>query len=192
MNSGFVLALGLAAIDGLTSAFVAMLILALAVIGSGQSGTPQTSQETALLSIQKSSLKFSIAVEPVCGSDRSTRVPRGSLINERLREIESHTQNGSIIWIDSCSASDEKCQAQLIINKPKKKERWRIYIANANTQGNFTERSKGPVNIEVTLANSLGSVKVPDAWPIDDNWHAYDFSPTETPEIRKVVDPTKC
>jgi hypothetical protein len=36
MNNSFVLALGLAAIDGLTSAFVAMLILALAVIGSGQ------------------------------------------------------------------------------------------------------------------------------------------------------------
>lgn len=192
MNNGFVLALGLAAIDGLTSAFVAMLILALAVIGSGQPAEVDAKSESVWLSISKPSVKFLVMVEPVCGGIKAMRVPQDQPSMQRLREVESQTQQGTVNWIDSCSSEDDRCSAQLLVNRPKSARPWRIYLASANTQKNFTERSIGPLyDVKITLATSSGQIDIKQKWAIDDAWHAIEFSVSGTPNLQ-TVDPSKC
>jgi hypothetical protein len=193
MNNSFVLALGLAAIDGLTSAFVAMLILALAVIGSGQPADVDATSESVWLSIRKPSVKFLVIVEPVCGGTRAMRIPQDQPSMQRLRELESQTKQGTVNWIDSCSAEDDRCSAQLFINRPKSGQPWHIYLASADTQGKFTERAKGPqIDVSIMLATTSGQLpEKKEKWTIDDNWHAFKFSVTGAPTLQNA-DPFKC
>lgn len=190
-NRSFVLALGLAAIDGLTSAFVAMLILALAVIGSGeQTGAAPDVSETTVLFIQKPLVNFLVRVAPKCNVI-AQRVP-GAQTSGRLTEIDLYTKAGSVTWRDCSPVLDDNfCLAQLIIDRPVA-GRWRIYLANSNTQANFTE--KQPKQVDVQLQLSQGNQKgklLKESWKLDGTWNAFEFDPKGTGEIRKV-DPSKC
>jgi hypothetical protein len=141
----------LAAIDGLTSAFVAMLILALAVIGSGeQSGAAPDISETTVLSIRKPIVNFLVRVAPKCNVF-AQRVP-GVQTAGHLAEIDSFTRAGSVTWKD-CSPllGDSNCLAQLIVDRPAS-GRWRIYLANSNTEANFTETPPKQVEVELLLS----------------------------------------
>jgi hypothetical protein len=192
MNNGFALALGLAAIDGLTSAFVAMLVLALAVIGSGeQSGATADISGQTILYVRKPLINFLVRVAPTC-KVFAQRVPRGQA-DERLKEIESYTNGGSVRWIDCTPApGDTICRAQLIINRPVRGEPWRIYFANANTENNFTEKPLNRVDVEFqVIRNGENAKPLNEWWTLDGSWNAFEFSPTGTNEIKKV-DASKC
>ena len=194
MNNSFVLALGLAAIDGLTSAFVAMLILALSVIGSGQPAELEATSDGVSLLIRKPSIKFLVMVEPVCGGPNARRIPQNQPSTQRLREIENQTNGGTVYWIDTCSSDDEACSAQLLISRPRGKS-WRIYLANSTTQKNFTEGSLGSTfEVKMTLITSSGQQqKLTETWALDDAWHGFDFSVSrEGPHLQKVLQPFRC
>lgn len=178
MNNSFILALGLAAIDGLTSAFVAMLILALAVIGSGQQGGSDTSTETALLNITRPRLNLLVRVSPDCGGQGALRAPIIGGKSERLEEIESFTKQGSVYWIEACNATDEVCSSQLIVNNGLPDRPWCIDLAIGNTPLNFTDGPTKPINVTLTLVNGTESPPLEDkGWKIDGCWHSYEFSP---------------
>jgi hypothetical protein len=190
-NRGFALALGLAAIDGLTSAFVAMLVLALAVIGSGeQTGAAPDTSETTVLSIRKPIINFLVRVAPACNVF-AQRVPGGQ-IKGRLTEIESYTKAGSVEWIDCTpNSGDSICLAQLVINRPLSGS-WRISLANSNTEGNFTERLPSQVDAQFQVVQGRkGGKRFDFSWKLDGSWNSFEFDPKGNGEVKRV-DPSKC
>src|ERR1700681_2777696 len=103
MKPIFVLGLGLAAIDGLTSAFVAMLVLALVVIGSGAQEAPPDVSETVMFIVQKPAIRL-LARISADAAPVSVLVPREGFQDERLPELEMYTRNGRVEWLncDTC------------------------------------------------------------------------------------------
>jgi hypothetical protein len=184
MNPIFILGLGLAAIDGLTSAFVAMLVLAMAVIGSGAREAPPDVSETAVFIIQKPAIRLLVSIaadtaRPV------VRAPRTSFLEERLSELEPYTNNGSVLWVNC-----DTCSPRLQINKPRSVS-WRVCVASANTPGSFTESPLGSIKLKVSTITKPGETSIDDGpWNIADLWHAYEFNPT-TRTLQKG-DQSKC
>jgi hypothetical protein len=172
MNAVFILGLGLAAIDGLTSAFVAMLVLALVVIGSGASDAPPDISETAVLIVQKPAIRLlaSIAADSAAPS---LLVPREGFQDERVPELEIYTRSGRVEWLNC-----DTCSARLQINRPSN-VLWRVCLVRANTPMGFTEAPI--VSMDLTLSLVSGGVETklpPDKWDNKSEWHAYEFNAT--------------
>src|SRR5690242_17483153 len=119
MSYVFRLALGLAAIDGLTSAFVATLILAFAVIGSGESQSSPDMSATVVLSLKKvmsdkSPMKIGLLAaifkEPGAPMAVITHDVGGSTLSP-IPTASQLTKGGSVLWFDCISDSDS-CSSQ--------------------------------------------------------------------------------
>lgn len=180
MNQAFVLGLGLAAIDGLTSAFVAMLVLAIAVIGSGEGGPPPDVSETSVLFIKKPVVRLLAGFAP--GSSAPVlRVPIQSFDDDRIPELEVYTKQGRVNWLDC-----DRCTSQLRIDRPKD-DVWRVCLAFANTPGNLTDGNPGLMTVELWMfSGGAETVHLADTFGVDELWHAYQFKPTGKGAPQKI------
>jgi hypothetical protein len=186
VNPVFILGLGLAAIDGLTSAFVAMLVLAIIVIGSGAQGTPPDVSETAVLFIKKPPIRLLVSVAPDTAKP-ALLVPRQGFNDEQLAMLKPYTKNGRVEWVDC-----DNCRAQLLIIRPINVG-WHLCLAYANTPGNFTESAPGAIELElelrtVTRTGKSAPLRTKEIFKIGDLWHGFQFNPTTNDAVQKVDD----
>lgn len=142
----FAMAIGLAAIDGLLCAFVAMLVVALVLIGSGEStgvpditrsvvlqidkrdprpGKPMTAALLLNLNVQSGSVKQRVLLAPDAAvRSRMTEVP--GLRNGSLEP------GGRVVWQDCFEdeTSDYRghCESRLLIARPQPGSQWEISV----------------------------------------------------------------
>ncbi|MBK1838388.1 hypothetical protein JHL17_13290 [Azospirillum sp. YIM B02556] len=174
MSPMFRLALGLAAVDGLASAFVATLLLAFFVIGSGeQSAAIDVSASDVLL------LKKSVAAGPMTVQILGILSGEGSSLNAQIIPNPAHsgllpvtdaremTDKGLVYWFD-CSSVAAACQSQLVIIKPRRDKCWHFRISAANTSESFSDTFPSYIGIEVMLMPMGGSKNAKTAnLPVD-------------------------
>jgi hypothetical protein len=165
-NSSIGLALGLAAIDGLTCAFVAMLILALVLIGPGETSSAPDLVESKSLTIRVTDMNqtgvgvdlrllVDISVE---GSSQVT--PAFTVESQGrmtpLRTLQSHVNGNGRVWWQDCQAlSGHTCVAQLFVSSIKQHERpWHIRLRVADSGNSFTI-GDGSYEIEASLGDHV-------------------------------------
>jgi hypothetical protein len=147
-SNSFAVSMGLAAIDGLLCAFVAMLMLALVLIGPGiATSAPDLTQAQALW------FRITKADEDTKGIDLNLLVDIradgsgdvGSLTVEsggrmtRLKGLIGQVQDGGEIWWKDCQVlAGKECPAALFVTRIKPGQRWRVRLRVADAADSFT------------------------------------------------------
>jgi hypothetical protein len=171
------ISLGLAAVDGLLCAFVAILVLALVLIGSGTSvSAPDLIASHVLLfdinSVDQSrksiDLRLLVDVGIQGAPDRSKPSVSSNGRMVVLSGLEQHLQHGSILWKDCQTLDQGRCSAALFVTRPKIGERWRIRIRLADADNSFTTSSIPSYKIKATLGGrSRGNLELTPDNPIE-------------------------
>lgn len=157
MSSVFRLALGLAAVDGLASAFVATLMLAFFVIGSGEQSAAVDFASSEVLLIKKSiasePMRLQLLVNLRSGPDSSYTVivpTPGSTGLMPVSDTVEFAKDGGVYWYD-CRSELQSCESQLVVTKPSRGKCWQVRISVASTPQSFAETFPGAIDIEATL-----------------------------------------
>ena len=148
-ESSLAVSLGLAAIDGLTCAFIAILILALILIGPGSSPSASDSDTAQMLLVHiegeggaAHSIDLRILVDvTVDGQPLDLDVESaGRLV--RLRGFEKRNlvrPGGGVWWKDCQTTAANFCVAEMFVTKAKHNATaWRIRLRVADAGDSFT------------------------------------------------------
>jgi hypothetical protein len=163
MNASFILALGLAAIDGLTSAFVAMLIMALVVAGGNGGAAGQETDKALIVTVAKHA-PVKLMVRLAAGEGKP--VPVYALDQNTFQTIKLSTNKdgGRILWRDCATSPGGGCTAQLIIERPRDGQKWSMEFAIATTNAELTETMPRPIKLELKLAGGGASGNAALCW----------------------------
>lgn len=175
MESSFAMALGLAAIDGLLSAFVAMLMLALVLIGSGETsgGGPDWNRSTILLMEKsdprdagqpmRSRMLIDVYAQGEGRSLHACTVESAGKLEEFdvLKPIAGH-----VFWSDCSENTASKCEARLMIVSPKPGSMWLVRLRIADTFGGFSDDFPSTVNVKLTSYTKTAKGGTPTAKPL--------------------------
>jgi hypothetical protein len=147
-SNSFAISLGLAAIDGLLCAFVAVLMLALVLIGPGISANaPDVMESQKLLFLIKNAdtaargidLHMLVDIKTEGSSDvASFTVESGGRMTQ-LKGLTRHVQAGGAIWWKDCQIlAGSECSATLFVTRIKPNERWHVRLRVADAGNSFT------------------------------------------------------
>jgi hypothetical protein len=167
-NSSIGLALGLAAIDGLTCAFVAMLILALVLIGPGQTSAAPDVVESKSITIRitnsnQSLDRVDLRLLADINVEGSTAAPAAFTVESQgrlflIKALQNHVgPKGGVWWKDCQAQAGGSCLAQLFVSAINQHERpWRIRLRVADSGDGFTS-GDGIYDIEASLGDQPAS-----------------------------------
>ena len=173
MSPVFRLALGLAAVDGLASAFVATLLLAFFVIGSGDQSAAISVAASDVLVVRKSALAGSMTVQLVARledeqhSVNAVITPvSGQSGLVQVTEARAMTDGGAVYWSD-CESQSPTCRSQLLITKPKRTCS-HFRISAADTTRSFSDNFPRSIVVEATLIPLVeATASKPIEMPVD-------------------------
>ncbi|MBX5157665.1 hypothetical protein HJB89_11075 [Rhizobium sp. NZLR8] len=163
MNGGFVLALGLAAIDGLTSAFVAMLIMALVVAGGNGGASGKETDKALIVTIAKHA-PVKLMVRLAAGDGKPVPVYALDQNTFQTIDLSASTEGGRILWRDCSVSPGGGCTAQLIIERPQDGQKWTLQFAIATTDAELTETLSRPVKLDLKMAGGGAVGKAALCW----------------------------
>jgi len=170
MKSSFALSLGIAAIDGLTCAFVAMLVLALVLIGSGETTQAPDWTRSGILLIQKMDdntaatqmpLLLLVDVQAGTGTHASSDVKLNS--DGTLLPLPGLSgavdPGGSVSWADHTCSESRICSAELFVALPREPTGWRVRLRIADTSGSFADDFPHSITLALHVAGNPTDIK---------------------------------
>jgi hypothetical protein len=193
----FRLALGLAAIDGLTSAFVATLILAFSVIGSGERSSAPDMSATTIIEFKKSSyddasMKIGLLAAIYTSSNAALSISSYNRQAGGLLPISTAsplTKGGSVRWFD-CTSEFASCSSQLMITKPAK-TCWVLKLSPATTMMAFSDFYPSKIKLESRIfPRASGQPLDPIELLLDGSWQSFQIDFTS--EVPRITRGEKC
>jgi len=179
MSGSFILALGLAAIDGLTSAFVAMLVLALVVTGGdGGAAGPGIGKSVVVTIVKRAPVKLMVRV----GAGEGEAVPVYALDQNTFQTIKlsARARVGRVMWRDCRISSSGSCVAQMLIEQPLDHQKWRMELAIATTDTELSNALPKPVTLDVRVDGAGTAEKLALCWDsLAAAWQQIEFTTAE-------------
>jgi hypothetical protein len=172
MKSSFALSLGIAAIDGLTCAFVAMLVLALVLIGSGETTQAPDWTSSGILLIQKmddntaaTQMTMLLLVDVQAGPGKDA--PSDVKLNSdgtlqplpHLSPAVEAARGGRVSWADHTCSESRICSAELFVTRPRQPTGWRVRLRIADTSGSLADDFPQSLSLSIHVAGNPADLK---------------------------------
>jgi hypothetical protein len=160
-DSSLAVSLGLAAIDGLTCAFIAILILALILIGAGTSPGANDTDSSEILMVHvardgnfQGGIDLHLLLDVTINGQPKPLAfeveSAGRIV--KLDQLQTYVRPGGEVWWKDCqSANGNECLAEMFVTKFRRGEGdWRIRLRVADAADSFTA---GPVSYKLWVQN---------------------------------------